>query len=187
MAFLEKNIILVPGSFPNKPTIIVKNFAAQPAAAEGEGEGRSFHGDQPTASLCKKPPESEPALQEGWLAAGGHPGQKARLLLHPEEEGDILGLGRARLPWHPPEGHGGVRLRVLGAHAHQGGCGLHVGSRPDSLRRCCLDGPRTSGDRQANGHCDGDPRKQVQRSNLPRLVARLLHDRRHVSSSHRLC
>ena len=49
-----------------------------------------------------------------------------------------------------------------------------------------LEGPRTSGDRKANGHSDGDPHQQIQRAHLPRLVARQLHDRRHVLAPHRV-
>ena len=67
------------------------------------------------------------------MAAGEHPWQAARLLLHSQEEGDLLGAGGARLPWHPPQGYGRVCVGMPGAHPHQGGRGLHVGRRAHRL------------------------------------------------------
>ena len=162
----------------------LKLVPAKRAAAE-ERE-RSVYGHDPTSPFREKSSARESSLQEGRVATGGHTGQEACLLLHPQEEGNLLGTGGARLPWDPPEGHGRVCGRVLGAHSHKGGCCLHVGSRPDRLRCCCSDGPRTSGNRQANRHSHGNPHQQIQRTHLPRFASRQFHDSRHVVTPHRL-
>ena len=117
----------------------LKTFPAQPAA-EARNE-RSVHGDESTSTFREKSSARKSSLQEGRVVSTGrHPWQETCLLLHPQEEGDLLGTGWARLPWHPPEGHGRVRGRVPGAHPHKGGCCLHVGRRAHRLRRCCTDG-----------------------------------------------